>query len=407
MDEQRESTGLAHVATVSFLGSRAAPSAPFWLALPGGVALARVAARLGLRSGYGASAAAILQTVAVMGPARINNPLTQAITAPLLGRMDARGRPAWLQTAACFGLRFVHYTVLSAIYIWVVLGGLDAFTGSYETLTGWLGFVPQGEYAAVILAVAGNLAWAAIYSTIQVIVYRRALRGWPAGAGVAAHEPPGGPDEWLQRGRFDPRAVAVAATLATILLLSGTSWPLLAGVAVWLALAWAFSRADSGAVALGAGLGAMLAVSALTGSLLAGLGLDQALRRAVRAALLVAVATWLRAAAGPEGLREVFRRALRHLRRLPGAPEASSTLDGLDHGPRLIEAGRALVVALTPVDKKPAPIADAVTEWVAGEAAGFRAGGDGARPRLRLRPPDRVLVAFALLPALALVSPLT
>jgi hypothetical protein len=151
----------------------------------------------------------------------------------------------------------------------------------------------------------------------------------------------------------------------------------------------------------------MLAVSALTGSLLAGLGLDQALRRAVRAALLVAVATWLRAAAGPEGLREVFRRALRHLRRLPGAPEASSTLDGLDHGPRLIEAGRALVVALTPVDKKPAPIADAVTEWVAGEAAGFRAGGDGARPRLRLRPPDRVLVALALLPALALVSPLT
>jgi hypothetical protein len=123
------------------------------------------------------------------------------MTAPLLGRMDARGRPAWLQIAACFGLRFVHYTVLTAIYIWVVLGGLDAFTGSYETLTGWLGFVPQGEYAAVILAVVGNLAWAAIYSTIQVIVYRRALRGWPDGAAVAAHEPPGGPDEWLQRGR--------------------------------------------------------------------------------------------------------------------------------------------------------------------------------------------------------------
>ena len=112
--------------------------------------------------------------------------------------------------------------MLSAIYIWVVLGGLDAFTGSYETLTGWLGFVPQGEYAAVILAVAGNLAWAAIYSTIQVLVYRRALRGWPAGAAVAAHEPVGGPDEWRQRGRFDPRAVAVAATLATVLLLSGT-----------------------------------------------------------------------------------------------------------------------------------------------------------------------------------------
>ena len=98
-----DTTGLAHVATVSFLGSRVAPSAPFWLALPGGVALARAAARRGLRAGYGASAAAMLQTVAVMGPARINNPLTQAITAPLLGRMEARGRPAWLQMLACLG----------------------------------------------------------------------------------------------------------------------------------------------------------------------------------------------------------------------------------------------------------------------------------------------------------------
>ena len=99
---------------MSFLGSRVAPSAPFWLALPGGVALARVAARLGLRSGYGASAAAILQTVAVMGPARINNPLTQAITAPLLGRMEARGRPPGCRSPPASRLRFVHYTVLQA-----------------------------------------------------------------------------------------------------------------------------------------------------------------------------------------------------------------------------------------------------------------------------------------------------
>jgi len=267
--------------------------------------------------------------------------------------------------------------------------------------------VPQGERAALALAVAGNLAWAAIYSSIQVIVYRRALRGWPARSTARAPHPSDGEDAWRPSGRFDPRAVAVAAALATALLLSGTAWPLLVGVGAWLALAWAFSRADSGAVALGAGLGAMLAVSALTGSLLAGLGLDQALRRAVRAALLVAVATWLRAAAGPEGLREVFRRTLRHLRRVPAAAEASSTLDGLDHGPRLVAAGRALAEALAPVQKRPAPIADAVTAWVAGEAAGFHAGTDGSRPRLRLRPPDRVLVALAILPAILLISPLT
>jgi hypothetical protein len=405
MPAGEDTTGLAHVATVSFLGSRAAPSAPFWLALPGGVALARAAERRGWRSGYGASAAALLQTVAVMGPARINNPLTQAMTAPLLGRLEARRRPTWLQVLACAAIRLIHYTVLSALYIWVVLGGLDAYTGSYETLTGWLGFLPQGEWAALAIAAIGNVFWAAIYSTIQVLVYRRALRDWPQGV-----TPPGAPPgegSWRESGRFDPRAVALAATLATVLLLSSTAWPLLLGVGVWLAIAWACSRADSSAVALGAGLGAMLAIGALTGSLLAGLGLDQALRRGVRAALLVAVATWLRAAAGPEGLREVFRRGLRHLRRVPGAREASATLDGLDHGPRLVAAGRALAEALALVPKRPAPLADAVTAWVAGEAAGFRAGPDGVRPRLRLRPPDRVLVVFAILPALALVSPLT
>src|SRR3954471_18486153 len=190
-----DTTGLAHVATVSFLGSRAAPSGPFWLALPGGVALARAAARGGLRAGYGASAAALLQTVAVMGPARINNPLTQAMTAPLLGRLHARGRPAWLQMLACGAIRLAHYTVISALYIWIVLGGLDAYAGSYRTLTGWLGVLPQSDEAALLLAVAGNVVWTVIYSTIQVLVYRRALRDWPA-AGAAGSAAPAGDSAW-------------------------------------------------------------------------------------------------------------------------------------------------------------------------------------------------------------------
>src|SRR5687767_13773956 len=84
-------TGLAHVATVSFLASRAAPSLQFFFALGGGIALARSAARQGARTGYGTALASMLQTVAVMGPARINAPMTQAITAPLMGRLQARG----------------------------------------------------------------------------------------------------------------------------------------------------------------------------------------------------------------------------------------------------------------------------------------------------------------------------
>ncbi len=144
-------TGLAHVATVSFLAARAAPSAQFWIALAGGIALARAAALRGVRAGYGASAAAMLQTVAVMGPARVNGPLTQALTAPLLGALHRRGTGVPLQIAACFAIRLTHYAVLTAAAIWIVLGGVDAYVGSYDTLTGWLGILPEGERGALIV----------------------------------------------------------------------------------------------------------------------------------------------------------------------------------------------------------------------------------------------------------------
>ena len=67
-------------------------------------------------------------------------------------------------------------------------------------------------------------------------------------------------------------------------------------------------------------------------TLIAGLGIDEALRRGTRAGLLVLVATWLRAAAGPAGLRETFRRMLWRIRAVPPAREASQILDGLDSG---------------------------------------------------------------------------
>src|SRR4051794_41224534 len=125
-------TGLAHVATVSFLAARAAPSAQFWIALAGGIALARAAALRGVRAGYGASAAAMLQTVAVMGPARVNGPLTPALTAPLLCALHRRGTGLPGQIAARFLIRPTHYVVLTAAPGWVVLRGPHAHLGRYH-----------------------------------------------------------------------------------------------------------------------------------------------------------------------------------------------------------------------------------------------------------------------------------
>src|ERR1700736_6586559 len=101
--------GLAHVGAVSFLAARVAPTGSFWLSLAGGAALAREAELRGLRAGYASSTAAMLQTVAIVGPLRFNAPLTQAMSAPLLGAMHARGRGAVAQFFVCAAIRLLHY----------------------------------------------------------------------------------------------------------------------------------------------------------------------------------------------------------------------------------------------------------------------------------------------------------
>jgi hypothetical protein len=375
--------GQAHVAVVSFLAARAAPSGGFWIALAGGVALARTAERRGARLGFGASAAAMLETVAIIGPARFGIPLTQAATAPMLGRLEARGVGALPQVLACAAIRLLHNAATTAFFIWVITGGLDAYAGTYDAIGRHVG-IEIGTADALGLTVAGLLAWAAFASTVQVLVYRRGLHGWdrlaasaddatdvrrdmrdqrqprePAVADRADSAAATGP-----RRRRDPRAITLAAAVAFALLLASTAWPLLAAIAALLALAWIAIPTDREPVPTGLVFTAILALVAFGFALGGGLGLDEAARRASRAALLVLVATWMRAAAGAEGLREVSRRALGKLRRIPAATEAALVLDQIPSEGRLAASGRALADQLSGVEKRPLPFVDAVLTWV-------------------------------------------
>ena len=153
--------------------------------------------------------------------------------------------------------------------------------------------------------------WAIFFSAIQVAAYRRALGDWPPAPGRA---PP------VARRRRQGARLGAASTrarssspplLATRAAAREHVWPLLLGVTLWLVPAWLLSRPDNDAVPLGLALAGLLAFAALTGGLLSGAGLELTLQRVLRAVLLVAVATWMRAAAGPGGLRETFRRTLR------------------------------------------------------------------------------------------------
>ena len=394
-------TGLASVATVSFLASRAAPTAGFVIALAGGTAMARAGQRLGARRGYGASIAAMLESVAIMGPARFGVPLTQAITAPMLGALEARGIHPLFQGLACGAVRLLHNTVATAFFIWVILGGLDAYAGSYDTLLGGLPFLPGGEPGALALTAAGLLGWAVFASAVQVTVYRRGLAAWPSGA-TPGNQGESDVREPAPRRTVDPRAATVAAAVAFGLLVASTDWVLLGGVCAWLAVVAGAARgADRTVLATGLVLAAVLGFGALVATLVAGLGLDLALRRALRAALLVLVATWLRAAAGSEGLREVARRSLGRLSRVPAMTEAAAVLDRLGSDRRLVAAGRALLGALGPVQKRPLPVLDAVLGWVASHSGNFVPATPGAPAQLFVRPLDALLVLAAALPAAA------
>jgi hypothetical protein len=119
----------------------------------------------------------------------------------------------------------------------------------------------------------------------------------------------------------------------------------------------------------------------------------------------VLVATWLRAAAGEEGLREVARRGLRRARRLPSSAEAAAVFDRLGTRGGLAASGRALVETVRHVPRRPTPLAGAVLLWIAVESARFAPAPTGVAPAtLRTRGSDRALVALVLAAALGTLA---
>ena len=402
---QRPPIGLAHVATASFLASRAAPSGGFAIALAGGVAVARAAQRWGLRMGAGASIAAMLQTIAIMGPLRVTIPLTQAVSAPLLGAMEGKGRSTLAQFGVTFGIRAAQNLIGLLFYV-IVIAGIEAYFASFSRILGFIPFMPDSDRAVLVGSALLFAGWAVGASVIQVLVYQRGLRRWPAEdpppPDAPPDEPATAPAARLAARQFDPRAVVIAAMVAFAILLTGTWWPMLAAVAVWLALAWVLSRGHSAVVKPGLVLTGIIVLGTLIPGFVGGIGLEVTLRRAARAALLVLVATWMGYAAGEDGLREVFRRTLRRLRRIPALHEAGLVLEGLGSTKGLVVSGQRLAKRLKGVEPEPVPITDAVLDWVAGESGRHAPGRPRVAPHLRVRRRDAVLVALAASCALAL-----
>jgi hypothetical protein len=393
--------GLAHVATASFLASRVVPTGGYAVALAGGVALARVAQVTGARIGYGASIAAMLQSIAVLGPSRVSIPLTQAASAPLLGRLHARGAHLAVQFGACAAIRATDQALFTLFYIWIV-GGLEVYTATYDAILGRIPGVPDGTAAAVGATVLGLALWTVSASVVQVLTYRAALRAWPderppdvrpASSSQSSASPAPREDTAAPRPRYDPRALGVAAVIACCVLLATTDWFVLGAVSVWLALAWLTARADPAPVRAGLALALVLGGGALVVGLVGAIAVELTLQRALRATLLVLVATWLRAAAGEQGVREIARRSLRTVRGVPAMTEAAALLDRLGAGGALGASGRALIARVRDVPRRPGTLARAVLDWIVSEARSFEAPPPApAPPVLRAGWQDRALV---------------
>src|SRR5256884_342770 len=82
-------------------------------------------------------------------------PLTQAITAPAVGR--AR-RPV-AQMTVCLALRVAHYAVLNVLAVWLLLGGIHGLVKTYDATTGWTHVLPQGRTAALLVTTLYQLFW--------------------------------------------------------------------------------------------------------------------------------------------------------------------------------------------------------------------------------------------------------
>lgn len=382
--------GLANVAAMTFLAARAVPGG-FVVALAGGVPLARAAERNGARAGYATAGASLVETLAVMGPARMGIPVPHAASAPALGSLERRGAPLLAMALAGAVIRFGYYLLTSAFYI-VVLVGIDAYTGTYAAIRETLSFLPPGDAAALAMTAAFLAAWSLGAGLIQALVIRRGLRRW------SNTEPELGerPAAALDRGaRVDPRAATAAGLVAIAVALASTEPLALALVALWLAVAWLAAGAGARSFLGGLALAAPLALSTLAFGLTGGLGGELAARRSVRVALLVLTAVWLRSAAGADGLRAVSLRAVRRLRRLPTLALAASVLGASAGIGSYGDSARRLGRRMRAARKRPGPLLAAALAWITTEAGRLPRPAEGESTSTRWSGVESALVVGA------------
>ena len=175
----------------------------------------------------------MLQTIAIMGPPRVSVPLTQAVTAPLLGRMEARGRGTVAAGAGRRSRSARSRTRRRSSSTSSSSSGSTRTPAATTSCSAWLPFVPEGQTGALVSAAIGarrvggrgeHRPGARLPPRAAALAGRRAGARRPSRTSRAAT----GAARCPSGARFDPRAVVLAAVVAFAILLTGTWWPMLA-----------------------------------------------------------------------------------------------------------------------------------------------------------------------------------
>ena len=358
---------MANVAALTFLAARAVPLG-WMVGVAGGLPLARAGQRHGGRAGYAAATASLVETMAIMGPARMGIPIPHAASAPWLGVLHARGRSLLVLALAGAVVRAGYYVATGAFSI-LVLIGLDAYVGSYEQLAEVITFLPAGQAAALWVTLIALMVWSVGAGLIQAWVVRRGLRQWEELAAEVAVVCETAP---LRRAApAHPRAglLVLLALVGFVATLSSTDLRFLAVVATVLALAWLATPADLGTLGRGLLLALPLALSTLAFGLVGGIGAELAIARASRVGLLVLTAVWVHRAAGSAGLRDQALRLVRRLRRFPTLALAGTVLGVSIASGDFGGAARRLGHRLRVTPRRPTPVLDAALVWLAEESS--------------------------------------
>lgn len=357
--------GMANVAALTFLVARAVPLG-WTVGVAGGVPLARAAWSRGARAGYATATASLVETISIMGPARMGIPLPQAASAPLLGVLERRSSSFLVLAAAAAAVRTAYYAVTSAFAI-VVLIGLDAYLGTYDRARETLTFLPAGTQAALLLSFASLVVWSVGAGLIQAWVIRRGLRRWDLEA-ASVQMRPVSPVETPEAPRPHVGAMVLGAVAGFVATLASADVRALGVIALALAVAWTITDADGRALLRGLAIAAPLALSTLGFGVVGGIGTDQAFLRAARVALLVLIAVWVRSAAGSEGLRRISLRAVRRLWRVGVLADSAAILGSATPVENLGPSGRRLIGRLRAARRRPVAVVDAALGWIAEES---------------------------------------